>query len=208
MYMESGVLYTRHFPKGPRKSFIQHMRSGLVSTPRPKCSSLCCDCFVRRGYLFPRARTGVGSTQEACRGLTWRRSCGHSWPSLNRRWKWNRAIWSPQAQARNGRCLTLITRLTGVVRYYLSLIKCSLLFSTLNVTFTNMTKGQISCSWCISKCQAYKSILGEFVPRNYILVLSTDLNRSRGLKWYVAVTTVLEDFTGAHTFCYGVFGIF
>lgn len=71
MYMESGALYTRHFLKGPRKSFIQLMRSGLVSTPCPKCSSLCCGCFVRRGYLFPRARTGVGSTQEACRGLTW-----------------------------------------------------------------------------------------------------------------------------------------
>lgn len=49
MYMESGALYTRHFPKGPRESFVPRMRSGLVSTPRPKCLSLCCGCFVRRG---------------------------------------------------------------------------------------------------------------------------------------------------------------
>lgn len=69
-YMGSGALYTRHFPKGPRESLVQRVRSGLVSTPCPKCSSLCCGCFVRRGYLFPRARTGVGSTQEACRGRT------------------------------------------------------------------------------------------------------------------------------------------
>lgn len=168
--------YTQGIFRKNLESFVQRMRSRLVSTPCPKCSGHCAVAALWGGATCSQGLDLVWGPPRRLAGVL--RGEGHMGilDPLNRRWKWSWAIWSPRAQAPSGGCLTLITRLTGVVRYHLSLIKCSLLFSTLNVTFTNMTKGQISCPWCISKCQAYKSILGEFVPRNYILVLSTVLN--------------------------------